>query len=436
MSYGDNPIDTPRQDRLNRAAVVEALARFVSRPDLDTPMTVGIYGEWGSGKTSVMRMLENHLSQRKRTVWFDAWRYGTDADALWRAFVTKVCSGLRKTYAQEGDQEVDDLIDNLYRARHVTERGDLRVNWRAALPFAAQAVLSFVPGIGQGVSTLTKSLKDRDELKEWFELVQREEKERYEAQIASLEQFQAQLRSLVDSRIVQNEQRLFMFVDDLDRCLAGAAVTMLEAIKVFFDAKGCVFILGLDRGIVEAGVREHHPTMSESDAGEYLDKIIQVPFNLPPLNESQMKGFIEKWCDEHREAELKEQAGLIATGVAPNPRKVKRTLNVLSLAYALRKEGGLAVDEETRHALAKIVVIQNSYEAIYREALENPQYLATLETSAHQGDAADVFERVPRLAEMLRMGWAFTQRNQEELIDLLFLTRFSDANAGARSGAP
>ena len=71
-------------------------------------------------------------------------------------------------------------------------------------------------------------------------------------QVRSLEQFQLKFRH-VDS-LVHHPNRLVVFVDDLDRCLPEKAIEVLEAIKLFLDARRCIFILGLDHNVIDRGV--------------------------------------------------------------------------------------------------------------------------------------------------------------------------------------
>ena len=111
----------------------------------------------------------------------------------------------------------------------------------------------------------------------------REEMARYQAQLSSLEQFQRNFQELVDAllrREGQRPRRLVVFVDDLDRCLPEKAIQVLEAIKLFLDVPGCIFVLGLDREAIEDAVQKRYK--GEVKAREYLEKIIQLPFILPP----------------------------------------------------------------------------------------------------------------------------------------------------------
>ena len=76
---------------------MHALKRLLDSASLETPLVVGIYGGWGSGKTSVMRTLEGELNRADRVLlWFDAWVYARQEQSLWRALLLRVIEELRR----------------------------------------------------------------------------------------------------------------------------------------------------------------------------------------------------------------------------------------------------------------------------------------------------------------------------------------------------
>ena len=119
-----------------------------------------------------------------------------------------------------------------------------------------------------------------------------------------LEQFQDKFRTLVEQHVTNNGGRLVVFVDDLDRCLPEKAIEVLEAIKLFVDAPGCVFVLGLDQDVIARGIEMKYKELGEKKDGEgkgqftiegmrYLEKIIQLPFQIPPVEQTDMGEFVE-----------------------------------------------------------------------------------------------------------------------------------------------
>ena len=136
--------------------------------------------------------------------------------------------------------------------------------------------------------------------KDPVDAIRRERTKLYIEQVRSLEQFQEKFSTLVQSYVKPG--RLVVFIDDLDRCLPEKAIEVLEAIKLFVDAPGCVFILGLAQDVIARGVEirykdfvkegvlhKNHPI----DGTRYLEKIIQLPFTIPPVERGCMDPFVQ-----------------------------------------------------------------------------------------------------------------------------------------------
>ncbi|MBN1994874.1 MAG: hypothetical protein JW953_19405 [Anaerolineae bacterium] len=111
-------------------------------------------------------------------------------------------------------------------------------------------------------------------------------------QIAALDDFRRQFEAISKNFIV-NRGRLVVFVDDLDRCLPDKAVEVLEAVKLFLDVPGCVFMLGVAREVIEEGIRVRYKDYQvKLDGAQYLEKIIQIPFSLPPIAPEAVAGYV------------------------------------------------------------------------------------------------------------------------------------------------
>jgi KAP family P-loop domain len=174
MTHADIPLifADPAADWLDRGPAVQALRRLLDSPALATPLVVGVYGGWGTGKTSVMQTLEASLTAPQRLIlWFDAWVYARQEQALWRALLLRVVEALRERTltpedrnllgaeydtakkefdalwitpkdAEDARKELEEARSSLYRSLTVKEQGGIRVNWWGALPLAADAALT------------------------------------------------------------------------------------------------------------------------------------------------------------------------------------------------------------------------------------------------------------------------------------------------------
>jgi uncharacterized protein YjbI with pentapeptide repeats len=167
------------------------------------------------------------------------------------------------------------------------------------------------------------------------------------------------------------DRRLVFFIDDLDRCLDDQALKMLEALKLYLNLEGCVFFLGLNREAMEAALRNHYPDLDTR--ADYLDKIIQLPFHLPPIDADNRKQFVGRLLGQ----ELASCGDLLAKTLGENPRKVKRFINKLIVNDSLAQ--ALAIPDYDVRVLALILLIQDAHYRFYLKMAEKPDRLKELQ---------------------------------------------------------
>ncbi|MCI0558419.1 MAG: SUMF1/EgtB/PvdO family nonheme iron enzyme [Nitrososphaera sp.] len=362
----------------------------------ETPLTIGVFGAWGAGKTSLLLMLQEQLSEVKEPLWFNAWQYNQES-SLWRVLLGSVLETLRPL--KNGDtpstgedeklnQQIDDLQTALYHDVDREELGRFEVDWgqlaKGGLKGAVKLALPYIPGAG--------ILADLQQLagakaSNWTEdlmtAFQRQKTRVQIAHIQFLEQFREQFQKLVKQYCDRYKARLVVFIDDLDRCLPDKAIDILEAIKVFLDAEGCVFVIAVDPKVIVEGIRVKYRDFlvdGEVEAvipitgDDYIEKIIQLPFYLPPVTQENMINFIKAEMRDLPES----AAEAFALGIEANPRKIKRALNVFWLHKRMAdRRPELADLQSTR--LAKVVAIQSRYPELYRDWVNAPLLLRDLE---------------------------------------------------------
>jgi formylglycine-generating enzyme required for sulfatase activity len=391
-------------DALDFTPYVRTLVNILQSPETATPLTIGVFGTWGSGKTSLMRMVYKQLPDSFQKVWFDAWKYDKE-ETLWRALLLQVLSAVRavvEAREPQTDEEIDskekaldslnDLESSLYRTVEREELGKLQLNWHELLKGSVETALhvgiSLVPGlrIAQSVVEAAGKKAVTDDPGGLLKAVEREKTKIYSEHIESLEQFQKNFKELVEQYI--RPQKLVVFIDDLDRCMPEKAIEVLEAIKLFLDVEGCTFVLGLDQDVIARGVELKYRELglvkgSEEkprfliDGTRYLEKIIQLPFQIPPIQPEDMQSFVnglvQAWPDE-------ACIPIFAEGLGDNPRQVKRTVNVFLLLWGLARERADKLQGRIKPVrLAKVVVIQNIYPELYELLKRTPRLLRELE---------------------------------------------------------
>ena len=387
QTYIVNDQPTER-DALDFTPYVETLADIIRTGN--TPLTIGVFGTWGSGKTSLMRMVKNQLPDDFTIAWFDAWKYDKE-ETLWRAFLLNVLFAVEKKSGET--EELKTLKTMLYRGLELEKTGgvtiDLAKLGAKVAEGAIQIGLSFIPPL-KTLADMAKELQKSGagNVEGGFEsAIQRERTKIYVEQVRSLEQFQEKFATLIKSYI--SPHRLVVFVDDLDRCLPEKAIQVLEAIKLFLDVQDCVFILGIDQDVIARGIEMKYKDVRDKkdtdgkphftiEGIKYLEKIIQLPFQIPPVIQDDMGKFVEGLSGEWAHEDCHK---VFAEGLGDNPRNIKRTVNTFLMLSKLAEKRKEKLKESVKPIrLAKVVAIQAAHPDLFNLLLkEEPRYLRELE---------------------------------------------------------
>ncbi len=395
QTYIVNDQPTER-DALDFTPYVETLADIIQTGN--TPLTIGVFGGWGSGKTSLMKMVQNGIPNKDykglptdfTVAWFDAWKYDKE-ETLWRAFLLNVLFAVELKSGET--DELKTLKTMLYRGLEFEKTGgvtiDLAKLGAKVAEGAIQIGLSFIPPLAT-LADMVKELQKsgKGSIEGGFEsAIQRERTKIYVEQVRSLEQFQEKFATLIKSYISPN--RLVVFVDDLDRCLPEKAIQVLEAIKLFLDVQDCVFILGIDQDVIARGIEMKYKDVKDKKDAEgkpqftiegikYLEKIIQLPFQIPPVIQDDMGKFVEGLSNDWAHEDCHK---VFAEGLGDNPRNIKRMVNTFLMLSKLAEKRKEKLKEAVKPIrLAKVVAIQAAHPDLFNLLLkEEPRYLRELE---------------------------------------------------------
>jgi tetratricopeptide (TPR) repeat protein len=364
------------KDSLHYSDYVDILADAIRT--CETPMTIGIHGEWGSGKTSLMLMLRDRLEDEGlRTIWFNAWKYDKEG-SLWRALILRILADLS---VDEDDEEFERTQRELYATVSTEEFGRVQLDWaelgRAAAGGAAKAVLNLtlpVP-ISQAVTLLRQigsSFALDENVDALGKAIDRQMIRVTQQRMSAIDEFERKYKKLIEKTVGQ-EGRLVVLIDDLDRCLPAKALEIFETLKTFLDAESCIYVVGCDRELVQKGLTEKYGGELDIDVQDYMEKIIQLPFDLPPLRDEDISNYISELG---LPKQVEESVSIIVSGMEKNPRKMKRFLNSLSLQRALNEKRKLGLREEI---LIKTNCIAYRWRGFWGEAARNPAILGELE---------------------------------------------------------
>lgn len=376
----DQPAD---EDQLGFAPYVKTLTDILADRGTHTPLTIGVFGDWGRGKTSLMRMVWHQLEDDAaprfpvRTIWFNAWLYSHE-QALWRALIARVLDGARRfDLDRDSLARLEQLEDRLYQP---LEPGSELLTLPPGL----------VPGLESTIQVSRSGLElwrrqasrageeDRvGKLEEILTDVRQSDALTRRDRLVALDDFRRQFERISHDCIVDHG-RLVVFVDDLDRCLPDRAVEVLEAIKLFLDVPGCAFVLGIAREVIEEGIRVRYQDYETTlDGAQYLEKIIQIPFSLPPIAPEAVQNYVQQVTGASLPDPRCET--VFSVGLEPNPRRIKRTLNIFLLLWRLAQNRDELRKVIKPVRLAKIVIIQQYHPKLFRLITDGPHYLLDLE---------------------------------------------------------
>lgn len=442
--WPDNETD---RDFLNFSGVADTVAEIIVQAR-GRPISIGVSGAWGVGKSSMIKLTQTSLAQRAPAagerpfvfVEFNAWLYQGYDDA--RAALIDVIATKLEAEAKARNTGLDKVASLMKRVRWLRVAklvGGSAISLAAGLP--PMGLLGEIWGLGQRALTSgvdAKLLEDAGakagQVGETAEgLLKPEDETSPPKEIQALrDDFEATLDALGVTLVV--------LIDDLDRCLPETTISTLEAIRLFLFLKNTAFVIAADTDMIKHAVRKHFDGVQDDVLiTNYFDKLIQVPIRVPPLGTQEVRAYMMLLyvdnssltpgdreiiragvCSQLRKTwqgkrvdrafvqslgvalpdELVGQfdtaerlAGLMtsATGIIGNPRLIKRFLNALAIRLTISKAQGVGVDEAV---LVKLLLFERlgdpkAYSALM-SAVSNsdngrPAFLADWETKAATG---------------------------------------------------
>jgi KAP family P-loop domain len=423
-------------DLLNNEAIAKTIVTLLrERPD--QPVTIGVHGDWGAGKSSVLEMIEAALNTQDRALClkFNGWRFQGFEDAK-IALIEGIVTGLiekRPLLTKAGDA-VRDIFHRIDLLKAAKKAGGLALTAYAGLhglgahALAIPALLGTLEGWAADPTKLTKENLEsvlsgaKDILKPSSETKNVPE------EIAG---FRKAFDHLLDKAGID---QLVVLIDDLDRCLPDTAIETLEAVRLFVFTSRTAFVVAADEAMIEYAVRKHFPDLPDTTgpqtyARNYLEKLIQVPFRIPALGETETRIYVtllfvgaelgendpgfaklievardrlkrpwtggvldpatvkaalgEKSARAQNALMLSAQIGpILASGTKGNPRQIKRFLNTLLLRQSSAKARGFG-DDVKLPVLAKLMLAERFLPRLFDQ-------IATSAASAPDGICADL----------------------------------------------
>ncbi len=327
--FNDEPIAQLESDHLD----LDTMAHVIASAAIGStgPFNIGVFGGWGHGKSSVMRLAQSLIADYGEqgavvTVWVNAWKYEQDEHPI-VPLVASIVDGVEKRLAEQKQGKLDlsagtkEAFRCISRALRAIAYG-FSAKTKVGIPGHAEIEAGFVAEkIIDRYDDL--SVSPRDPLLD-----------------KSLYYHADELLAELPESDTADQPKVVVFIDDLDRCLPPKALRLLEGIKLVLAHRGFIFVMAVDRRIIDSFLEERYRTeyglaAYAKDGSRYMDKLIQLPIYLPS-HELGFEAFVEKLIASRKEQlgeniveVLKELKGPLAAGVNRNPRALIRTVNRL-----------------------------------------------------------------------------------------------------------
>ncbi|MFR3216043.1 MAG: P-loop NTPase fold protein [Dysgonomonas mossii] len=393
------------------------------------PITIGVFGDWGSGKSSVLQIVKEAFDKDddkdSLCIYFNGWTFEGYDDAK-AALLNSILKEL------EDNKKIPDAIKDTIKekAKKLWKsidwmRGAGMVMKNVALPAVTAYFtggLSLVPFAiqklaewGNNPEIIIKKLQS-DEGKEIFNSFIKEGKENDKNITNAVAEFRKDFSELLDAT---NFKRLVVIIDDLDRCSPERIIENLEAIKLFLNVPKTAFVIGADPRIVKYAIEYKYKNNKEIEDDnnriiiDYLEKLIQLPYSLPRLSESEVETYIsmlickkeigddkfkkvldefkkyrstnkysafglsnfEKILEDNDFRKVKDNVitipslvPLITNSLYGNPRQIKRFLNTYTIRKRLAEVATLQNFDDA--VLAKLMILEYSEPKLFKKLFE------------------------------------------------------------------
>lgn len=369
----DIPLSNKETDKLNILSYENALREFIN--NTQSPITIALQGEWGSGKTSLMNRMEEQLCQaadsRMYGIWLNTWHYALikDKNDILPEIIQALINDIIKISEKEHPEKLKKLVAEVYNV--------------------GKKVLS---GISKAAVKTAVSQISEDAAEEVSNSIFNGDGDKY----FNISDLKTKLSALINKTVEKNIEKdikkdtFIFFIDDLDRIDPALAVNILELMKNIFDIDNCIFVLAIDYDVVVKGLKSKFGELTDQNEREFrsfFDKIIQLPFRMP-INAYVIDDYIKELLlsvniiskDEAENTQfIKTIASFTTLSIGTNPRSIKRLINTLSFVNLLIESKNKI--QNNRHEISSfeklliysVICLQTGFPGVYNLLADNSE---------------------------------------------------------------
>lgn len=370
--------------------------------DAMLPISIGVFGNWGSGKSSLMLILEDLLKtdperategERILQIQFNSWQFENYENTKYALIehILKVMS-----------DDVNEHRKLFTKCKNILKR----IKWLSGISLIFSKAKELLPKDLKNIVPTWDEMKDLIKEEDYKEIIETS---------GSLNSTKiiARFRKDFEELVTEAQYKcVVIYIDDLDRCSPERVIQCLEAVKLFLNVSKTAFVIGADERIIEYAIEKHYPERSQQEGeyrpfSDYLEKLIQLPYKLPRLSRKEQETYITLLlCQQYLKndfsriytdyQEFKKEniyapynlkiaksrlenidwkeveklipiVPLMQSFLNGNPRRLKRFMNTLHVRLELAKAA--EISEIDSAILAKLMTLE--YDTMYRNRFEH-----------------------------------------------------------------
>ncbi len=426
-------------DLINNEAIAKTIVSIIKEND-QQPISIGIHGDWGSGKSSILEMIEENFKtgntnskEEYLCIRFNGWKYQGFEDSK-IALMSTIVSELSKN--EKVSQKGKDIVKRLWG----------NINWMSIAKSIGKSAIGMLTGTGP-ISVLASTLDtlkapdiSEDDINNVIDTLESfmngTNVSGDTSSNTDFDEFQKNFQELLSKARIK---KLVILIDDLDRCLPDVAIDIMEAARLFMFTEKTAVVIAADESMISYAVKKHFPDISTDNnisqnkdfSKNYLEKLIQVPFRIPALGQVESRIYImellvgsdlseendnfkrlrneglnrikKPWevkafsiedvkdllGEDYEKVEDKviialQISRLLADNTDGNPRKIKRFINMLLLREQVAEYRGYS-EYINLSILAKMMLAEYYFPEFYKELPSHLNYKGEWDIESEDG---------------------------------------------------
>ena len=352
MFNPDKPITNKKDEKLNRLTFIENFSYAINHYDNSECLVIGLLGEWGSGKTSILNLAMNEINKDFEIFRYNPWIFSEENDLILNFFIELLEKIKKIERNNEKNYEIIETSKNLsndiiqYSKKFLNKS---TISGNITLPMGIGIGASFTPN--------------------WEEESSEDLKER------------------INQNLEKLDTKIITIIDDIDRLSDNEVKQIFKLVKTVADFKNIVYILSFDKKMVLESLSK----VQSHSAEKYLEKIVQIQIEVPKIEISKLQNYFESELKNALDTENNisdEEFITISYNLKPfisNIRDVKRYCNHLKFYLPFLKQD---VNQTDYLLLLALQLFENE---IYNEIKNNKRIFAG--TNSFDRDEKEIVEK-------------------------------------------